>query len=102
MLTREEKAILEERKKEIKLHLKNLWKNISVLKEITQSYQDCYMRWKKEYEKIDRKLAEHEKLVKIPIKEKKGKDLEIKLTKDQIFKIAEALGVDLKPEDFKN
>jgi len=103
MLTEEEKATLERERCEAKLRCRELWETILTIRRILHSYEECHLRWKKRFEKADRKLAENERLTKLPSpgERKKAKDLEIKLTKDQVFKIAEALGVELGPEDFE-
>jgi len=103
MLTEEEKATLERERCETKLRCRELWETILTIRRILRSYEQRHLRWKKRFEKADRKLAEYEKLTKLPSpgERKKVKDLEIKLTKDQIFEIAEALGAELKPEDFE-
>jgi len=103
MLTEEEKATLERERCEAKLRCRELWETILTLRRILRSYEERHFHWKKRFEKADRKLAENERLTKLPSpgERKKAKDLEIKLTKDQVFKIAEALGVELRPEDFE-
>ena len=93
MLTEEEKAILEKEKCAARDKCFRLSKAIGDLTEELDAFKAAHYHWKREYERADYKLAEHEKLTVVtgtgnhkPIKE---------FTLDQVKSIAGLLGVDL-------
>ena len=99
-MTKEEKAELELQRAHAESRCKETYRTIGQLKEILSDYFKDYHRWRKRYEDADRTLAMQEKLTKVPTpgkwKVKRKVDLNVKLTKEQIIGIAEALGVKLE------
>lgn len=94
-LTKEEKAELELEKASCKLHCKEAWETLQALERIAKTYWRIHDHYHKRYRKADLTLAEHEKLVRYPIEEKKGgvkkKNLLHKLNKSDLDELLEEI-----------
>ena len=98
MLTEEEKDQLVLDRANAKVRCSEVWETIQHIRKILRSYEDIHWKWRAKFEKVDRKLAEEEKLTKVPSPGKAPKQIAVTLTKEQILQIAEELGVDVEIE----
>ena len=100
-MTKVEKAELEKTKANAGERCKEVYRTIQQLQSILATYYKDYYRWRERFKKADEALAEVEKLTKVPSPGKGGKkkvkeETIVPLTKLQIVKIAEVLGVKLE------
>jgi len=72
-----------------------LWPRIQKLESELSNIKKEYSKWKTLYEKADRQIAEVERKKIVKFGNSKRKELVIKLTVDQIKRIAEALEIEL-------
>ena len=103
--------MLEEEKKELVIQLNQakvkatiFWERVLEAEKVFRRYKEDHLKWKTIYESADRKLAEEDRITKISSAKKVSKtgtleDLTINLTKEQVLKIAENLGVEIEFED---
>lgn len=95
-MTEEEKAKqeLEYKVAEAKLRCKEVWQTLQQLNKIAKSYLDSWELWNSRFEKADRLLAEVDGRMRVVKSERKMP--EIRLTREQILKIAEALEIEME------
>uniref|UniRef100_A0A6H1ZAJ2 Uncharacterized protein n=1 Tax=viral metagenome TaxID=1070528 RepID=A0A6H1ZAJ2_9ZZZZ len=98
-MTEEEKARqeLEYKVAEAKLRCKEVWTTLQQLNKIAKSYLDDWERWNERFERADRKLAEVDGRMRVVKSERKMP--KIRLTREQILKIAEALEIEMEGEE---
>jgi len=99
-MTAEERKELERQRAAAKVHCNEVYSIILQMKGMLDTYYKYYYRWKDKYEKADRQLAEQDKLHKVKAQasgsRKKQPELELKLTKEQVIRIADELGIKLE------
>ena len=94
-MTKEEKEELRLQKAHAGQRCRETYATICQLKKILADYYKDYYRWGKRFDDADRKLALEEKLTKVPSpgKEVKApKEINVKLTKEQILALIDELG----------
>lgn len=100
MLSEEERAALELKRAEAKCRCGEVWYTIRQLRKWLSTYEAEHYRWRCRFEDADRKLAEHDKLHKVTMKDKKEKktddvQLLVNLNKSQLLRIADELGIEI-------
>ena len=98
MLTEEEKDSLVLDRLNAKVRCAEVWETILHIRKILKSYENIHWKWRIKFEKVDRRLAEEEKLTKVSLPGKGPKQVMIELTKEQILQIADELGVEVEIE----
>lgn len=94
-MTELEKQILRRRKETAREQCEGLYKVINSLRETLSQYLENHAIWRRRFEDADLSLAMDEKLTVIPPSKKTQPKKKIKLTKEQIIKIATELGIDI-------
>ncbi len=98
MLTEEEKEELQRERFESKHRCRELWDTIHLTRGILKSYENAHYHWNERFKKADRRLAEEEKLTKVPTPGQGPRQTALVLSKEQIMEIAATLGVDVTIE----
>lgn len=75
-----------------KARLREIQSTLAQLRALTSQYNTAHDKWRRRYEAADRKIAEEEKLTKVPAGVKKPT---VMLTQEQVEELAKQLCFDL-------